>query len=530
MFEKIIELSKNFPQIDVNSSSLKQAKLFYPKLDEKRYFGFSVLVSLALSAIMALLMIFTATENLGVETIIYVVLFFCLILGLFLNLPKLQIRKITSKLENELPLSLRTFALFLQLKMPFYNALRALSLEDSEFSRQIKSVLKEVEQGVSLKKALLNFSARFKSPNVKRAVSQIIIAYEFGSTGAELERISTDMLFVQQHKVKEYANKSAVFGLIFVIVTCVFPTFFLIYSFTSSIFGTMTLDTTQLTIMMLLIFPIIAAGILFISKANSPDSVFAKKAKREYFLLTAAVALVYVLSVLFLPKEYVYPAIFASSILFIAAVYSGYQKEKNKEEIEAHLPDALFALSSLSPSSALRDIFSALKTVDSPALSKETEITLKQINSNVKDETVISDFCHRIDSTIVTHYFDIAKHIISVNSFSYFAKLGQDALEFIQINRDRQNTLSLQKYTLIFGAFLIPLIIKLSINMLKGVVVISKTNISFSFFDSIIVPYLAIYALLSSIYVADSESKNSQSIVYFFIMFLISLIVYNINI
>ncbi|MEK6981899.1 MAG: type II secretion system F family protein [Candidatus Micrarchaeota archaeon] len=531
MFEKIIKLSAQFPQIPFNSSALKRPKLFYPDLDEKRYIGFCVFSSLFFTILIGAIMIFSGEENnLGFETLIYLILFFCMMAGLFLNIPNLQIKKITTKLENELPLSIRTFALFLQIKMPFYNALKEIGTEEGEFSRQIRIVLKEAEQGVSLKKALLNFSSRFNSPYVKRAISQIIIAYEFGSTGIELERISADMLFVQQHKVKEYANKSAIFGLVFVIVTCVFPTFFLIYSFTSSIFGTMTLDNTALAIVMLLIFPTIASAILILSKASSPQSVFSKKTDKKYLLLTIMVAAFYVLAVTYAPKEFIYPAIFISSLIFFAAVYPGYKKEKNKEDTEIHLPDALFALSSLSPSATTRDIFFALKSVDCAPLSLEAQISIKQINSNVKDETVIRDFCHRIDSTIVTHYFEIAKQIISVNSFAYFAKLGQDAMEFTQINRDRQNILSMQKYTLIFGAFLIPVIIKLSLNMLKGVLILSKSNISFAFFDSIIAPYLAIYALLSSIYIADSESKNSQSIVYFFIMFLISLIVYNISI
>jgi hypothetical protein len=100
--------------------------------------------------------------------------------------------------------------------------------------------------------------------------------------------------------------------------------------------------------------------------------------------------------------------------------------------------------------------------------------------------------------------------------------------------RERGQMFAMQKYTLMFGAVLIPLIMKMTIGLLGGIGTAlgsgDGANVAFgvggqsggsemagmvAFSLSIVPPYLVIYSIIASAAISDAEGRRSSCAMYF---------------
>jgi len=529
----LLRISEYFPETLIHTKTLETLKTLNPKANEKKYATLALFIS-AITSVFSFILIIVSEKN-RIESLLFsnllfsaavAFLVFAITFLIVITLPRFQVLIITRKMESELPLSLRTFGMLLEMNITFSKALIIISEQEGEFAKELRNVIEEVDQGASLNKSLARFSSRIDSIAVKRAIAQVISAYNVGQGGKELRRIGDELLMIQQFKLKEHASKSAIFGLVFITFAAVLPTFFLIFSILGKVVFESSFENFDITLILLIVFPAISALIILLAKSALPPIIFARKQKID--MLPIIVALVFSLALLYLQPPITYLVIGACITGIIALFVKNYQNEKKTEEIEKYLADALFATSGLPKGSKLERILETWEELKYSELSKQSSVSLRQLRANVKPENVLNDLGERNNSIILKRVSDFISIAINTNSIDKLQDLAEDILKFSEIERERQNILAMQRYTLIFGSLLIPIILKTSLTLVKGMSKFFETSSLdiLETIDSIAPLYLIIYTLLTSYFISELEGRKTYASVYFIVMAVIAMAIY----
>jgi len=528
LLKSIVKLSENLPESGLESKMLDALPKLYPDASKGKYATASLLFSLFLSVFLFVFLILLGTDLFlaaGASLI-----FALLTLLFFLALPSFELQSKIKKMEAEMPFVLRTVGMLRGMKINLVKCLQMAADEDNEISGELRAIVSDVERGVTLEKSLAKFASLFSSYPIKRALSQVLSAYEVGSSGIEMRRIGDELLAVQQHAVKESSSKNALFGMLFIMTTAILPTFFLIYVLLGNYGIGGAVDKFAIFLAMLLIFPAISALILLISKATVPYSPLVSK-KSIFDAGVMGGALLFVAS--FLIEEQIVRFILAgiSIAIILWKSYDAYKKESRVEEIERYLPDAMFSVAVLPKSAKMEKIFDVMAQGGYKALSEEALTAKRQLASNINSDKVLEDLWLRNDSSALKKVCTMLKHAYDTNSVDQLHSIAEDILKNFEIKRERAALMSMQKYTVLFGAFIIPFILKIAISLvstLAGFLAENEAaaNETLSYVASLIPAYLVIYALLSSFYVADIEAKKSRAMIYFLALSAVSILIF----
>lgn len=507
-----------FPVLSIKSRQDKELKML--GINPPQYMGMAVLLSLALSFLSFLVLVLLKVE----PAIAFALLAFALVFGLFLILPRVEIRKKTAEMEAEMPFFLRTAGMLLQIGIPFERALETAA--EGTLGKEIAAIRNEMRNGVSLQRAFSSFAASMPSLVIKRAVSQLISAYEIGSRGKEMKEIGDELLYIEQHKLKQYAARSAMFGLIFIMSSAIFPTFFLVYAIIGKFaFGTEISDF-QVMLAMLIVFPLVSAATIIVSRASMPHSSFSNASGFDIYLLLpgglfAAGFLVPQLQLAFLLMGTALGGYF---------IYKNHKAEKKIEEIEEMLPDALFSVSGMPKSTRPERIFETIENGSFGALSEEASKSRRQLAMNVKLDSVLDDMWQRNPSTMLKKTCMMMKQMFHTNTLNRLDMLAEDIIRHFQIRRERSQVFALQKYTLMLGALLVPLIMNTALSLLEsmgGLLDDGSVGEAVAFSQLVVPPYLMLYAMIASAAIADAEGKKSLAVFYFLGLAAVSLLTFH---
>ncbi len=522
MIRGLAALSWRFPKIRIRSSSLKSLSALSVEADQERYACMALVLSIVLALAISIALLAAGSSIAAAGGL----LCFAISFGFLLFLPQFELRKKITEMEIEMPFFLRTMGMLLELGLPFQRALEIASREPGTLSREIANLLSQVKGGMNMQAALSSFAMAFNSMAMKRAVSQLLSAYEVGSSGAEIKKIGNDMLAIQQHRMREYASKSAMFGLLFIVTSAVFPTFFLVYAILGKAALGTEISEMQISLALLILFPLTSALILLVSKSLMPRFALERRVKADPRLLLPGT--IFVAGFLLLPQH--------MAVVLIAGLAAGtyfsylsFRTEKRIEDIERYLPDALFSAGGLPRSARPGRIFEIWENSEYGELSSEAAKSGRQLSMNLRIDTVLEDLWKRNGSPMLARACMMLQQMINTNSLDKMGLLAEDMIMAFQIKRERNQLFSMQKYTLIFGALLMPLILKMTIGLLEGMGELLGgedvgTTVAFSL--SIIPPYLVIYAAIASSAIADSEGKGSAAAPYFLALTIVSLITF----
>lgn len=201
-------------------------------------------------------------------------IFFLLVFAFLLLAEKEKAKKKARQAEAELPLALISIAAELNMNISFEKCLANSSLSGSRLSQEFKRVLREHrEKGASLKEALLGFSERSNSLNVKRCVLQLVSALELGrpkKRGQAVKRIALEMLARQKAELKEYNGKLVVFSLVFVVVSAIVPAMFQSFVVVGSMVLSLSFSPEQVFYTIALVFPLVDLAVLLFTRSKSP--------------------------------------------------------------------------------------------------------------------------------------------------------------------------------------------------------------------------------------------------------------------
>lgn len=528
LLKRLVELSESLPGIGLESRMLDSLAKLYPNADRGKYISASILISF-LPAFLC--MLFPAFFQADVFFVLVSFLAaWLLALGFFLALPSFEVRRRTKLMEAEMPFVLRTIGMLRNMKISFVKCLQMAADEETEISSELKAIVRDINMGMTLDKSLARFSSLFSSYTIKRALSQILSAYEVGSSGIEMRRIGDELLAVQQHELKESASKNAIFGMLFIMTAAVLPTFFLIYVLLGGYGVGGILDRFAIFLAMLLVFPTVSALILLVSKATVPYSPLMPKTS----VLDSGVlagALLFIVSFMIENDTARLVAAAGAITLILLRIYDNHKKERRTEEIEQYLPDAVFSVVALPKSAKMEKIFDMIAQGDYKALSEEALTAKRQLAGNISVDRVLEDLWKRNNSPALRKVCIMLKHAYDTNSLDQLHSIAEDLLKNLEIKRERAALMSMQKYTIMFGAFIIPFILKIAIslvNSLAGFFAAGGAAVTdlLSYILSLIPAYLVIYALISSFYIADIEGKKSRSAVYFLLLSTVSILIF----
>ena len=198
-----------------------------------------------------------------------------IILGLMSSLIVWGIQKLLRKkkegnLEKELPLALRAIATELSINVPFETCLTSLKHGFGDLSKDMEKISRQIESGVSVREALLEWSMERKSPLVKRMVVQLISSYENQNDPESLKRLSRDMLSRQMSLMRSYSRQLVMYSLVFIVVSAVFPALFQAFVIVGSSFMVWTVSPTEALLIPAIGFPILDLAILALAKIKKP--------------------------------------------------------------------------------------------------------------------------------------------------------------------------------------------------------------------------------------------------------------------
>lgn len=519
IIQLIVAIAKLIPAIGLNSKAEKEIKKLGYGINDNSYTGAALVTSLLITVFL-IPITFLMFANVALALIFVV---FALVFYFLLSLPGIEVNQKTKDMEAELPLVLSTMSIFLTLRLPFEHVLEIVATEKNTVGDELKKIIIEMKKGVTLQNAVSRFALNYPSVNLKRAFSQIISAYEIGS-GKELGRIANELLSIQQHKLKEYSSKGALFGLLFIMVSAVLPTFFLLYS----VLGNYLLEENNGKIGvitgMLVLFPLISFILLIFAKANAPRTLFEDKEKYSMFIF---IPLVIFIGSFLLPVEFTVVGLIVGYVLITYNAYREYKKERRIEEIEKNLPDALLSVSALPESTTMEKMFETIEFGDYGILSEESRKTRKQLSAGVSVTSALGDLETRNNSQVLRRTVMMLEHTYYCKGMNRLNRFAEDILQFLELKREKYSLLAMQKYTLLLGGLLVPTILKITINLLKNLMEFFDGNMEILTFASSLVPaYICIYAFMAAIYISEIEGKKSNISQYFLMISLVGLLAF----
>ncbi len=376
-------------------------------------------------------------------------------------------------------------------------------------AQEMMIAVKAMDDGSGFHRALSHLAA-YDSLAVKRAVSQITCAYDTGAGGNEMMRIGDELLSMEQHRLKEYSAKSSMFGLLFVVFCAIAPTFYLIYAVAGPLaFESGGVDREQMMLVMLVIFPLISILILMLSKSSMPRSALGRKMGMDARMLAPGALLV--AGFLIFPA-YPLPILVAGIAAGAFIAYGSFEKERRLEQVDTSLPDALLSVGGMPGSSGADRIFRLIEEGGFGALSIEAGKTRRQLALNVRVDSALHDFAARNPTALVCRATMMMGQMIETGSLGRLGALAEDMIRGAQTERERSQLFSMQKYTLIFGALLIPLVFRMALGLSATIGEISgapDTGVAL-----LIPPYLAIYAATASLAISDAQGSRSALALY----------------
>jgi hypothetical protein len=523
LIDILIRLSRPLPSLSIKSRLLLNMKKVRPDADSGKYLFLCILAGVF---VFFPLIVFFLPGGLF-SAVLFSLLGSAIAVLFLLYIPLLQLKRQAAAIEAEMPFAIRTLGMLLDMNIPFLKALELVADEGGALSGELKRIVSEIKNGVTLEKSFSRLAISYDSFAIKRSISQMLSSYEVGSPGRELQRIGDELISLERHKMRSFASKSAVFGLIFIVSSAIVPTFFLIYSVLGRFALGVDISSAGIAIGLLFIFPMVSILVLLISKSLMPQSPFHRSGSVEIRLLIPGAVIIG--SFFLLPDFLRFFGMAGGLIAALILSWKEYREESRMEKIEGYLPDGMLSIAGLPKSAGIVKVFDILSKGGYGPLSEEAAKSRRQLENNLSTDAVLDDLWLRNDSPMLKRISRMLIYIFDTNSFDKLNSLAEDILKSFEVRRERAQMASMQKYTLIFGAFIIPLILKITLNLLDSMVELFESagaGQTLAFAMDLIPPYLVIYSLISSAYIGEMEEKRSGSMIYFLIMTIAGLLTF----
>jgi len=492
-------------------------------------------ISLSLFASLAVALAFLAFAWNWVDPAIAPILFllsFPVIFLLLLRIPKLVARSRAREVEADLPIQLRAISTELAIGVPFEDALESASRLGGRSGGIFGTVAFELRGGASVEEALRKVRGTVRSRMLDKALSHLAFIYSYGYEGSGLGKLVDELSSEQRSRIKEYASRSSVMGVMLIALTSVIPALATAYILVGSSFMDLSLAPEDVYIIYVAVLPAATLAFLLAMRLLSPHvskrgsdflsageltkfTVFLGRAgismRAQQFLIYLSLA-----SVLLSALLYAYtssPLSFTALLapLFVYGIFL-YNEDHRTSQMEDYMPDALFYASSLHTLGLERVIERVAQAGYGP-LSQEFGRASRQISAGFPVKVSLNSLMERNDSPVIRRGVSLLVKIHEVGAPLEGALKGtaEDIHSMFMLMKERGTVLSLQKYNLVMACLLVPaifgallsLVSSLDLSYIESLLSTPSSRGLYPAVEFSIGIYLAEFSLLASLFLAD---------------------------
>ncbi len=187
--------------------------------------------------------------------------------------PKIVWRSRVAEVEKALPYALRHMASLLSAGVGITESM--VSVANANYgviSEEFELMIRDMHTGASLEEALTKFEEKMDSEGVSRVVKQILRAIKFGGNLADiLYKLAEDFAFDYRMKLVEYVQKINGISFVYMFLTIVMPTMFVVGILAGSIMArTLILPVESLALILLFAFPALSVLMVVMMKRGEP--------------------------------------------------------------------------------------------------------------------------------------------------------------------------------------------------------------------------------------------------------------------
>ena len=193
--------------------------------------------------------------------------------GYMRQYPKMVWKRRVAEVERAMPYALRHMASLLSAGVGISEALLSVSKADyGAISEEFDLIIKDMRTGSSFEDALTKFDEKMASDSISRVVKQILRAVKFGGNLADiLYKLAEDFSFEYRMKLMEYVQRVNGVAFIYMFMTIVMPTMFVVGILAGSMMAqALIMPTETLAVVLLLAFPMISLIIVNMIKKGEP--------------------------------------------------------------------------------------------------------------------------------------------------------------------------------------------------------------------------------------------------------------------
>jgi flagellar protein FlaJ len=495
------------------------------------------------------------------------------VLGRHIAAPSARLSAKAGAIERDLPFVLLAMSVELNTGIPFNKSLHnAAMARYGEASRELLRVEDEVVlRSASVSDALRGMSERVESRMVRRAVVQLVNAYEQGNTrnaGEALRRIALEMLSFQRSEQKAFSSKMAVFSLLFVAVSAIVPALFESFVLVGSLFLEMDFSAVQVLLIMVVGFPLLDVGVLLFLRGQMPlflregngrsqgvgrwvEGVIAhgggltaeewargRAVEGTVIGALCAVGALYAHAPIFyitcgLVGGFLLPAILRFCFLV-------WHAENRRREMEERVADVLLQSSAFPAGTPTLQVIAYCAKPEFGVLGAEFAIAQRQIQRGASLEVALSDLSLRCDSRVVDWSVRLLLLAYSTGTdlSDAFRTAAEDLLETGAILRERSAALLVEKYTVLFaGGLLVPAVLGLLSAMVSqldwsafatldlGTTAQQRLDLRDAAMTGIQL-YLVEYAVVAGLFVGNQEGNIRRGLLYAAVLMPVGLIAF----
>ncbi|NJE02039.1 type II secretion system F family protein [Thermococcus sp. JdF3] len=187
--------------------------------------------------------------------------------------PRMVWKRRVVEVERALPYALRHMASLLSAGVGIAEAMLSVSRADyGPISEEFEFILMEMRAGSSFEDSLSKFEQKMASESVSRVVKQILRAVKFGGNLSEiLYKMAEDFSFEYRMKLVEYVQKVNGISFIYMFLTIVMPTMFVVGILAGSVMAQhLVMPPEALAVILLFAFPGVSFIIINMIKKGEP--------------------------------------------------------------------------------------------------------------------------------------------------------------------------------------------------------------------------------------------------------------------
>lgn len=467
---------------------------------------------------------------------------FCFIYFSLMRLPKFLAEGMALKIEADLPIQLRAIATELSIGLSFESALSSAVKYGDSTKYIFNHILEGLNSGLPPEEVFNTARKLSSSRMMDKAISHLQFIYTHGYSNSGLNKLVDEISAEHKSRMKEYASRSAMLGIILIALSSVVPALMTTYLLVGSSFMDLSLTPENVLVIYTIILPLCILLLLFVMRFLSPSfntrgsSLFSSSeiARFGFFLndlkikinpynfLKYSFVISFLLSILLF---YYTLSPFSIILLIIPLAFYGfflYLEDLRTSEIESYMPDALFYASSLH-SFGLEKVVKELAFSNYGLLSSEFLKTYNQVNAGFSIKIALISLVERNNSLIIERGISLLIKIHNLGSSleNALRSTAEDIYDMFILMRERSSILSMMKYNLFVSALIVPAIFGAVISIVSS---LDLTYISFllgensiDLYPTILFSiniYLVEFSILASLFLADFSGSWKHFVIY----------------